>query len=121
MNSSCAHTVSTSRTNSEHYYFNNLPNHPYLSSVSVFRPPQRAVVSSTTANSHFFLQPILSLLTQAEALPAKDEVAKVCADEDADDDVSVVCLQAYHVSVHFPSRFARAEEYVQYMASSMMK
>lgn len=52
-----------------------------------------------TADGDILLHAILTASTHAEALPPEDEVSKVCADENADDDVSVVIHGEQHDEV----------------------
>lgn len=52
-----------------------------------------------TANRDVLLHTILSAFTHVEALPTTDEVSKICADEDADNDVSVVVHGEQHDKV----------------------
>lgn len=52
-----------------------------------------------TADRNIFLHAILSAFAHVEALPPEDEVSEICADEDADDDVSVVIHCEQHNEV----------------------
>lgn len=55
--------------------------------------------TSTTADSHVLLQAILATLAHIEALPAKDEVTKICADEYTNNYVSIVIHGEEHNEV----------------------
>jgi len=52
-----------------------------------------------TADRDVLLHAIFAALAYVEALPAEDEVSKICANEDADDDVSVVIHCKQHDEV----------------------
>jgi hypothetical protein len=52
-----------------------------------------------TADCDVLLHAIFAALTHVEALPPEDEVSEICANEDTDDDVSVVIHGKQHDEV----------------------
>lgn len=52
-----------------------------------------------TADRDVLLHAVFAALAHTEALPPKDEVPEICANEDADDDVSVVVHGKQHDEV----------------------
>ena len=61
--------------------------------------PESNTFPSSAANGNLLLHSILSAASNVEALPAKDEVAQIRANEDANDDVSVVVHGQQHDEV----------------------
>lgn len=65
--------------------------------ASMCRHPEGVPLS--TADGNVLLHPIGATSSNAEALPPKDEVANVCADEDTDDEISIVVHGEQHDEV----------------------